>query len=97
MFKARKKPKAFKIIIIVGIFLFFVWLAWYNIDGKFQEDKPMINCITNEDCRLYDCSHCGLNKWVDKTDMITDCEIRVPGLAGCQCVDGICKRLYKKD
>ncbi len=90
-----------RVIIIAMIVLLFFIVFKSILIRKFKEKKFLDNspyCLTDKDCSLYNCTNCGNNLWIDKNikKKNAKCTNRVPGLVGCECIEGQCKRKYEK-
>ena len=91
----------FKKYIIAGLLIAAVLGAIFIFSRDKIEIREMrkepIRCYSDDDCMLYNCTSCGNKLWIDQNAAsIKDCDKQIPGLLGCVCVEGICKRQYKK-
>jgi hypothetical protein len=78
------------LIIILAVFAIFILRNYkYYAQSNY--------CKTDSDCQLYECSSCGNKPWIKwnvKNSGV--CDKSIPGLKGCTCDSGICKRHYEK-
>lgn len=93
IYKERKNQAVIILVAIIAVALAYTYFHQPKVDRQYY--KESVFCQADGDCELYDCTSCGNKFWIDKKVRNTNCEKTIPGLAGCVCQEGVCKRSYR--
>jgi len=89
-----------KYILLIALFIVFSFFFYYNEIYYFPDKKyfkEVSYCKINEDCRVYNCSNCGNEFFLERAEIQPgECQKNNNQNLSCQCVSNICKRHYSQ-